>query len=209
MKLARLLLLLSLIASQQAFADDDSRRCHWWQFGHCAAEGLPQDAPQAETLITIDVAANKIYLFQDGELVDKSSVATGSEKILRKGKRVWVFHTPRGRMKVLRKIKDPVWKKPDWAYIEEGNPIPPPDSPTRQIKGHLGKYALDLGGGILIHGTDEKHSIGQRVSHGCIRLPNDMLETVWKTTKIGTDVYIYESAYTQTAMSERHSDLDF
>jgi hypothetical protein len=36
-------------------------------------EGLPDDAPHTGTLVTLDVARNRIYLFQDGQLVDKES----------------------------------------------------------------------------------------------------------------------------------------
>jgi hypothetical protein len=43
-------------------------------------EGLPPEASRTGTIITIDVAAKKLYLFQDGQLVDKSLVATGSER---------------------------------------------------------------------------------------------------------------------------------
>ena len=88
-------------------------------------EGLPDEAPHSGAVITIDVATNTLYLFKDAQLVAKSPVATGKEKILRKGDKVWAFHTPRGHLKVVRKMVDPIWKKPDWAYIEDGEPIPP------------------------------------------------------------------------------------
>jgi L,D-transpeptidase YbiS len=188
------------------------KKCHWWQLrcDDTQIEGLPAEAPRKGTVVTIDVATNRLYLFKDGRLVDKSLAATGSEKLLKSGRRVWLFRTPQGHLKVLRKIEDPIWRKPDWAYIEAGDPVPLRDSPKRMIKGHLGKYALDLGDGIMIHGTDQFDSIGRKVSHGCIRLPNDMLETVYRNVAIGTDVYIFESRVTQTATKkERHSDLDF
>jgi L,D-transpeptidase ErfK/SrfK len=156
-------------------------------------EGLPPEAPRSGKIITIDVSTNTAYLFEDGELRAKSPVATGSDTILRKGSRLWLFRTPRGRHEVLGKIVDPVWHKPDWAFIEEGKPLPPADSPQRRVRGKLGKYALDLGGGILIHGTDEKKSIGRRVSHGCIRMPDDMLRIVWREASLGTEVYIFDS----------------
>ncbi len=227
--LARVVLVASVVfASQQLLADEstdrtasaaDAKPCRWYQFGRCdqgqTIEGLPSDAPRGGTLITVDVATNRLYLFEDGKLIDKSLVATGSEKVLKKGGKTWLFHTPRGRMKVLRKIEDPIWRKPDWAFVEDGEPIPPLDSPKRQVKGHLGKYALDLGDGIMIHGTEDVSSFGKRASHGCIRVPGDMLETVWSSAKVGTAVYIFESELppTQTASNdgkktERHSDLD-
>lgn len=191
--LAAVTLAASLLIPAVAVADD-------WQ-------GLPPEAPKEGTVITIDASTNKAYLFQDGELVAKSAAATATEKTLEHGDDLWLFHTPRGHLKVLRKIEDPVWRKPDWAYIEAHERIPPTNSPTRLVKGHLGKYALDLGEGILIHGTDDLDSIGRRASHGCIRLPDKMLAQIYKAAKVGTDVYIFDSRPTETAASRRHSDL--
>ena len=180
------------------------RKCHWWQFGRCnqnepAVEGLPDGAPQTGTVITVDLSTNTAYLFEDGRMLAKSRAATGSGKTLVHGDDEWAFHTPQGHMKVLRKIVDPVWRKPDWAYLEAGQRVPPLDSPKRLVKGHLGKYALDLGDGIMIHGTDDPSSIGQKVSHGCIRLPNAMLARVYKAAHVGTDVFVYQSEEPQMA----------
>jgi L,D-transpeptidase YbiS len=166
-------------------------------------EGLPPDASRSGVVITIDVSTNRAYLFRDGELVRSSKAATGSDKVLRQGRKVWWFRTPRGKHTVVRKIVDPVWTKPDWAFVEEGKPVPPPDSPKRKEKGTMGKYALDLGERVMIHGTNDPKSIGRRVSHGCIRLPNDMLSLLWKEAAIGTEVYIFESVPRQLAENSR------
>ena len=183
-------LVLSLIICDPALA-----QCHWWQFGRCddQTEGLPDEAPRTGVVITVDVSTNHAYLFRDGVLVAKSAAATGSGKEFVHGDDLWVFHTPRGHLKVKARIKDPIWHKPDWAFIEAGERIPPEDSPRRDVKGKLGKYALSLGEGILIHGTDDQKSIGRRVSHGCIRLPDDMIEKLYNAAKVGTDVFIFDS----------------
>lgn len=174
-------------------------------------EGLPPEAPRTGTIITVDVSTNQVYLFRDGTLVKKSKAATGSDKVLKKGRRVWWFRTPRGKYTVLRRVVDPVWTKPDWAFVEEGKPIPPSDSPSRKERGTMGKYALDLGDRVMIHGTNDPKSIGRRVSHGCIRLPNDMLRLLWKETQIGTEVYIYDSEpsfASQTGLNDLEMDFD-
>jgi L,D-transpeptidase YbiS len=170
-------------------------------------EGLPPEAPRSGTVITVDVSSNQAYLFRDGVLVRKSAAATGTDKVLRKGRKVWWFRTPRGKHAVVRKIVDPVWTKPDWAFVEDGKPIPPPDSPLRKERGTMGKYALDLGDRVMIHGTNKPKSIGQRASHGCIRLPNDMLEVLWKEAEVGTEVYIFDSQ-PRYASEKGLSDLD-
>jgi len=207
--LARALLVASLVVAVPEIHAQQTQPqqtpCHWWQFGHCnnapqqQTEGLPDDAPRTGAVVTVDLSTNTVYLFRDGQLVQKSIAATGSGKTLDNGDDEWQFDTPRGHLKVKGKIKDPVWRKPDWAFIEAGERVPPPDSPKRLVKGHLGKYALALGDGIMIHGTDDADSLGKYVSHGCIRVPDGMLETLWKNTKVGTDVYVFESKATQTA----------
>lgn len=171
------------------------------------AEGLPPEAPRTGVVVTIDVSTNHAYLFRDGELVRKSAAATGSDRVLRKGRKVWWFRTPRGKHTVVRKIVDPVWTKPDWAFVEEGKPIPPPDSPLRKERGTMGKYALDLGERVMIHGTNDPKSIGRRASHGCIRLPNDMLKVLWKEVDVGTEVYIFDSR-PRYAATEGLNDLE-
>jgi hypothetical protein len=200
--LARALFAASfLLASGFANAADgeEADRCSWWwQFGRCDAsqeyiEGLPPEAPREGVVITVDLSRNQVYLFEDGQLIRKSLAATGSEKTLKKGNRVWLFRTPRGRHTVLRKVVNPIWRKPDWAFVEEGLKVPPAGSPQRSVKGELGKYALDLGDGIMIHGTRDRKSIGKKVSHGCIRLPDDMLLQVYKAARVGTEVHIFES----------------
>ena len=204
--LARALLVAGLaVAAVPEVHAQQQTPCHWWElFRKCdqPVEGLPAEAPRTGTVVTIDVATNTVYLFRDGKLVRKSAAATGSGKTMQIGDDVWEFYTPRGHMKVLSKIKDPVWRKPDWAFVEAGERIPPPDSPKRLVKGHLGKYALNLGDGILIHGTDDADSIGRYASHGCVRLPHDMLETLWKNVAVGTDVYVFESKPMKTVATD-------
>ena len=171
--------------------------CHWWQFGRCndrQTEGLPDEAPRVGTVITVDVSTNHAYLFQDGVLVARSAAATGSGKEFVHGEDMWVFHTPRGHLTVRGKIKDPIWHKPDWAFLEAGEEVPPQNSPRRDVKGHLGKYALSLGEGILIHGTDDASSIGRRVSHGCIRVPDAMMEKLSCASVRATPLTIAVSA---------------
>lgn len=69
--------------------------------------------------------------------------------------------------------------------------IPPIGSKNRQIKGTLGKYKLDTGAGILLHGTPDKTSIGQAATHGCLRLNDEDIEWLHSYVPVGTRVYIY------------------
>ena len=174
-----------------------------------ATEGLPPEAPAEGTFVTVDVSKNKAYFWRDGALVESGSVATGMDKLLKKGNRTWLFRTPRGRHQVVRKIVNPVWRKPDWAFVEEGKRIPAADSPLRLEPGKLGKFALDLGDGIMIHGTKETKSFGTKASHGCIRMPAKMLERVYREAEVGMDVYIFDSEPVAPLSALGLNDLDF
>lgn len=72
---------------------------------------------------------------------------------------------------------------------------PPASTRQRQVPGALGTRALDLGGGILIHGTSSfnRTSIGAAASHGCIRMENGDIERLYELVSEGTPVLIRRS----------------
>jgi L,D-transpeptidase ErfK/SrfK len=146
-----------------------------------------------DTFLVVDTYRNRLSLYKDGELVRTSVCSTGTGVVLKdpRNGRTWVFDTPLGERIVERKVRNPIWAKPDWAFIEEGFKPPPPDSPDRFDDVSLGDYALYMGDGYIIHGTLFKTLLGRRVTHGCIRLGDDDLEYVYHHARIGTRVFLY------------------
>ncbi len=69
--------------------------------------------------------------------------------------------------------------------------IPPVGTKNRQILGELGRYQLDLGNGYLIHGTPDESTIGDPVTHGCVRLRDDDITWLWEHVPVHTPVYVY------------------
>lgn len=69
--------------------------------------------------------------------------------------------------------------------------IPPGQSNARRYKEVLGTHRLNLGDGYALHGTNAPNTIGRSVSHGCVRLRNEDIETLYKLIPVGTAVYIY------------------
>lgn len=146
--------------------------------------------PKGPYLI-INTSANNFRLMNEDKTVREGMCSTGSYTVLQGEKKQWIFKTPRGMFKILNKVKDPVWKKPDWAFIEEGLPVPSANHPSRYEYGVLGDYSMILGDGYMIHGTLYKRFLGLPVTHGCVRMGDDDLEEVFKTMQIGSKVYIY------------------
>jgi L,D-transpeptidase YbiS len=145
-----------------------------------------------QNYLIINTSGNDFTLMNSNDIIRTGKCSTGSYTLLKgKKEQQWIFKTPRGMLKILRKMKDPVWKKPDWAFIEEGLPVPSANHPSRFDYGTLGDYSLHLGDGYMIHGTLYKRFLGMPVTHGCIRMGDEDLEVIFNSLPIGSKVYIY------------------
>ncbi len=147
----------------------------------------------SEAYLIIDTSDNLIFLMKGKRLLHRGICSTGSYIMLKSadGSEKWIFKTPRGVRRIQAKIEDPVWRMPDWAFIEEGLPVPEPYARERYEPGVLGDYALSLGDGYLIHGTLYQRFLGLPVTHGCVRLADRELEIVYHTLQVGSKVFIY------------------
>jgi lipoprotein-anchoring transpeptidase ErfK/SrfK len=208
----------------------------------------PMDSAPTGAII-ISITDNMLWYRVNDSVVFETRVATGSGKVLEKGPggSRWRFETPRGRLKVLDKEKDPSWVPPDWHYVEQAEKrgltlmklargesieagdgseiivagsnvvrrtrdgkvepleasdgreivvdgqliVPPFGTNQRRYPGVLGTHRLILGDGYAIHGTNVPSSIGQSVSHGCVRLLNEDIAHLYEIVPVGTPVYIY------------------
>ena len=96
------------------------------------------DPPRDRPYLVVSLEENQLWLKQSGQVLFATQVATGSGKTLVKegGGSVWKFETPRGRLIVQGKERDPAWVPPDWHYVEQAR------------KRGLGMAHLQRGGSI-------------------------------------------------------------
>lgn len=141
--------------------------------------------------VVIALDEHKLYLMEGPRVIWSTLVGTGTGTRLEGAGKKWDFSSPRGMFRVQFKEKDPVWMVPDWAFVERGEPIPPLDSPKRREPGMLGTTAIFLEEDIAVHGTNFPELLGQSVSHGCIRMSNEMARRLFHEVEIGTPVIIY------------------
>jgi lipoprotein-anchoring transpeptidase ErfK/SrfK len=143
--------------------------------------------------VVVDTAQNKVFVREGEKVIYTAIASTGSGASLkdpRNPNKGWVFETPRGVYAIMSKIKNPAWVKPDWAFIEEGEPVPT-KSQDRVETGVLGDYALGFGNGYFIHGTLYTRLLGTNVTHGCIRVGDADLEYLYRHVPTGTTIIIY------------------
>lgn len=163
--------------------------------------------------LVLNLAEMRLYYFHP----DKPLVTTHPLGI---GKKGWT--TPLGQTIVTDKRKDPPWYPPKSIHEEhlaKGDNLPPvvsggtPENP-------LGRYALYLrlqglsakSGSFLIHGTNRPAGVGVRVTHGCIRLFPEDIESLFYKVPIGTTVRIIHEPfkvgwYKQRLYLEAHQPL--
>lgn len=85
------------------------------------AKKIDRLATPGNTYLIINTTENKFRLYNKGKLLREGLCSTGSFIHLEADSTLhWVFETPKGVLTVKNKIPNPVWRKPDWAFIEEG-----------------------------------------------------------------------------------------
>jgi len=119
--------------------------------------------------IEVDVSRRDLELFRAGKRVLEATVAVGAS----------ATPTPIGRYYVNQRL----------VPTDTSGPYGPGALGISAFSPVLTGWAQ--GGPVAIHGTNEPWSIGHAVSNGCIRLPNDTLERLFKIVPPGTQVIIH------------------
>ena len=119
--------------------------------------------------INVDLAARTLTVLEDGEPVIETPIAIGAPG----------SPTPTGTFPVIDRLQAP---NPDGEY----GPI------SLGLGGFSDTYSEFAGGNgqIGIHGTNDPSSIGQAVSHGCVRVPNEVTLQLGELIPLGTPVTI-------------------
>jgi L,D-transpeptidase ErfK/SrfK len=146
------------------------------------------DAPRKG--IVINLAAMRLFQFNGNSeslTVLTYPVGVGTEE----------RPSPRGLMRVERKVYRPTWHVPASIakdHLKKGDPLPSSVLPGPQNP--LGEYALYLSApSYLIHGTNKPASIGLRATNGCIRLYPESVKKLYENTPAKTAVSMVNQPY--------------
>lgn len=151
--------------------------------------GVIPDAPREG--IVINLATMRLLAFAPAAAGKTATQRVYSHPI-GIGREGWA--TPTGRMAVVQKTRDPTWYPPASVRAEHaaaGDPLPAavppgPDNPLGRFRLRLSKPSY------LIHGTNKPGGVGMRVSHGCIRLYPEDIETLFGEVALQTPVSIVD-----------------
>ena len=145
--------------------------------------------------LVVNTHENQLLLKRGERVLRNAVCSTGSGRRLegpKRWKHKWHFETPKGSFSVLRKVENPIWTKPEWAFLEAGEEIPIFAEDKRRFEfGALGSYALYFAKGYMIHGTIYEVNLGKSITHGCVRISEGDLEYFYGTVEAGWPVFIY------------------
>lgn len=128
-----------------------------------------EDPGPSPRRIVVSLLDRKLAVVDEGRVVRVFDVAVGAPS----------SPSPVGRFTIVNRLENP-------AYYTPGKVVAPgPANP-------LGTRWMGLGfKGYGIHGTDQPASIGHARSHGCIRLRNKDVETLFSLVREGDTVELH------------------
>jgi lipoprotein-anchoring transpeptidase ErfK/SrfK len=149
------------------------------------AEAKLISAPKASRRrkrIVVSIAERKLAVVDQQRVLKTYPIAVGAA----------VSPSPTGEFEIVNKVANPTYYRPGVVITPgELNPLG-----TRWLGLNREHYG--------IHGTNEPQSIGQAVSHGCIRMAQNDVEELYRLANIGDAVEISEQPLPQLA----HLDSD-
>lgn len=115
--------------------------------------------PRGDMEIEVVLSERELHVYRGGQRTATHPVAVGSSE----------WPTPTGEWTIGQVIFNPRWEPPNEEWAEDEEPAEPgaPDNP-------LGAAQLVYRAPNSIHGTDDVESLGKAVSHGSIRVSNDV-----------------------------------
>lgn len=127
------------------------------------------DLRQVSLEVQVDLQSRELTVFDEGEMLLATPTAIGDPD----------HPTPTGRFYVTDKLQTP---DPEGAYGPYAIGLSAHSDVLTEFAGGDGQ--------VGIHGTNDPASIGDDVSHGCMRVTNDVIEELAHLLPLGTPVTI-------------------
>ncbi|WP_225906790.1 L,D-transpeptidase [Thermoleptolyngbya sp. PKUAC-SCTB121] len=141
------------------------------QSAHKVLTTLPLHTPR----LVVDLSDRQVYFYHGDQIKASYPVAIGQDG----------WETPQGTFRVIDRQTYPLWEHPITKELI-GNDLRNPLG-TRWIS-----FWTDGVHSIGFHGTNRDDSVGQAVSHGCLRMRNADIEALYDSVALGTPVLVRE-----------------
>lgn len=110
--------------------------------------------PAPGLALVVDLAEKRLHVYENGKLTQTYVVSVGMPQ----------HRTPVGTYHINHIVWNPWWIPPSSEWARGKKPTRPgPDNPMGRVKMYFAPE-------YYIHGTPEEATLGQPVSHGCVRM---------------------------------------
>jgi lipoprotein-anchoring transpeptidase ErfK/SrfK len=110
-----------------------------------------------ELTVDVDLSARRLVVKIDGRQAGSYEVAVGKPE----------HRTPTGTYKLSQVVWNPSWVPPDEAWADTADKKEPGEQGNP-----MGRVKILFDEQLYIHGTSDHKTLGDPVSHGCIRMRN-------------------------------------
>jgi len=128
-----------------------------------------------DQVLLLRIGENKLYLYEDGKIAHKWTVATGQPE----------YPTPTGIYEVTEKRYMPTWVNPDPEGWGASMPLSIPPGPGNPLGVRAINWSAEA---IRFHGTSATYSLGYNASHGCVRMANEEVIKLYDMIDVGTPI---------------------
>ena len=133
-----------------------------------------EEDSSSDIWLQVRLSERKVYLMRGDKKVIEFPVAVGRDG----------WETPIGEFYIIELTEDPWWEHPFTGEVFS------PDNPNNPIQNYWIAFTVidDLWYGF--HGTNDFDSVGQAISHGCLRMYDEDIALLFSKVSNGTRVQI-------------------
>jgi len=124
---------------------------------HRSFAGAEPRPLRGELTVDVDLSARRLVIRIDGRQAGSYEVAVGKPE----------HRTPTGTYRLSQVVWNPSWVPPDEAWADTANRKEPGERGNP-----MGRVKILFESQLYIHGTPDTETLGEPVSHGCIRMSN-------------------------------------
>ncbi len=136
-------------------------------------EELYPESTTVTTQLVIRLSERRVYVYRNDRVQTSYPIAVGKEG----------WETPTGQYEVMQMQRNPIWEHPWTGELV----YPGPDNPLGSRWIGFWTDGKDL---IGFHGTPNEELIGEAVSHGCVRMRNQDILSLYAQVELGTPVTV-------------------
>lgn len=150
---------------QQFFSGDNPQKT--------GKQHSPRNLRKSQLNVVVDLSDRRAYVYRQSTVIASYPIGVG--------KKGW--ETPTGSFKVMHMQHDPAWRHPITGQVFPAGP----NSPLGQR--WIG-FWTDGHSHIGFHGTPNADVVGNPVSHGCLRMRNPDVISLYNYVTLGTQVEV-------------------